>query len=145
MNDASIFVVVGTTFVFLQDWKLYPVHCDQFVEGEAEGHGGEYVDFDEGLAAGVVGAEGVGALPSGGEVGKEVVVEAGIVGFAPMVVGEGRGEGVGPEVGVVSSEAAKYQCPRLATVIVSATFGHLQDSSLELNALKPCPAWMTPY
>ena len=32
-----------------------------------------------------------------------------------------------------------------ATVIVSATFGHLQDSSLELNALKPCPAWMTPY
>ena len=32
-----------------------------------------------------------------------------------------------------------------ATVIVSATFGHLQDSSLELNTLKPCPIWITPY
>ena len=34
---------------------------------------------------------------------------------------------------------------KLATVIVSATFGHLQDSSLELNTLKPCPIWITPY
>jgi hypothetical protein len=33
----------------------------------------------------------------------------------------------------------------VATVIVSATFGHLQDSSLELNTLKPCPIWITPY
>jgi hypothetical protein len=33
----------------------------------------------------------------------------------------------------------------LAYVIVSATFGHLQDSSLELSALKPCPVWITPY
>jgi hypothetical protein len=32
-----------------------------------------------------------------------------------------------------------------AYVIVSATFGHLQDSSLELSALKPCPVWITPY
>jgi hypothetical protein len=32
-----------------------------------------------------------------------------------------------------------------ASVIVSATFGHLQDSSLELSALKPCPIWITPY
>jgi hypothetical protein len=33
----------------------------------------------------------------------------------------------------------------VASVIVSATYGHLQDSSFELNVLKPCPAWMTPY
>ncbi len=30
------------------------------------------------------------------------------------------------------------------SVIVWATFGHLQNSSLELNALKPCPIWITP-
>jgi internalin A len=33
----------------------------------------------------------------------------------------------------------------LASVIVSVSFGHSQNSSFELNALKPCPAWMTPY
>jgi hypothetical protein len=32
-----------------------------------------------------------------------------------------------------------------ASVIVSATFGHLQDSSLELSALKPCPILITSY
>ena len=31
-----------------------------------------------------------------------------------------------------------------ASVIVSATFGHLQDSSPELNTLKSCPIWITP-
>ena len=39
----------------------------------------------------------------------------------------------------------KYQLGGQAYVIVSATFGHLQDSSLELSALKPCPVWITPY
>ena len=46
------------------------------VEGQAEGHGGEDVDLDEGLAAGVVGAEGVLPSPFGGE-GGEVVRQAG--------------------------------------------------------------------
>ena len=32
-----------------------------------------------------------------------------------------------------------------ASVIVSVSFGHSRNSSFELNALKPCPAWMTPY
>lgn len=32
-----------------------------------------------------------------------------------------------------------------ASVIVSATFGHLQDSSFKPIALKPCPIWITPY
>jgi hypothetical protein len=33
----------------------------------------------------------------------------------------------------------------LASIIVSVSFGHARNSSFELNALKPCPAWMTPY
>jgi hypothetical protein len=33
----------------------------------------------------------------------------------------------------------------VASVIVSVSFGHSRNSSFELNALKPCPAWMTPY
>lgn len=106
-DDAPVFVVVGFAFVLLHDGELDAVDGDEFVEGEAEGHGGEDVNFDEGLAAGVVGAEGVGALPGGGEVGEEAVVEAGIVGFAPAVMGEGGVEGVGPEVGVVGGEAVE--------------------------------------
>ena len=47
----------------VQDGELDAVDGAQLVEGEAEGHGGEYVDFDEGLAAGVVGAEGDVAGP----------------------------------------------------------------------------------
>jgi hypothetical protein len=35
--------------------------------------------------------------------------------------------------------------PKVASVIVSVSFGHSRNSSFELNALKPCPAWMTPY
>ena len=31
------------------------------------------------------------------------------------------------------------------SIIVSVSFGHSRNSSFELNALKPCPAWMTPY
>ena len=54
-----------------------------------ECHCGEYVNFYEGLATGVVGTEGVVALPLGGEVAEEVAIEAGIVGFAPGVLLEG--------------------------------------------------------
>jgi hypothetical protein len=32
-----------------------------------------------------------------------------------------------------------------ASVIVSVSFSHSRNSSFELNTLKPCPAWMTPY
>ena len=70
-DDATIQVVVGVAFVLLHDGELDAVEGDEFFEGEAEGLGGEYVDFDEGLAAGVVGAEGAVALPGGGEVGEE--------------------------------------------------------------------------
>jgi D-alanyl-lipoteichoic acid acyltransferase DltB (MBOAT superfamily) len=38
-----------------------------------------------------------------------------------------------------------YTFQTLASVIVSVSFGHSRNSSFELNALKPCPAWMTPY
>jgi hypothetical protein len=34
---------------------------------------------------------------------------------------------------------------RAASVIVSVSFSHSRNSSFELNTLKPCPAWMTPY
>lgn len=88
-DDASVFVVVGFPFVLLHDGELDAVDGDEFVEGESESHCSEYVNFDEGLATGVVGAEGAVALPLGGEVVEEVVIEARIVGFAPGVLLEG--------------------------------------------------------
>lgn len=103
-DDAACLVVEGFFFVLAHDGELHAVDGDEFVEGEAEGHGGEDVDFDEGLAAGVVGAEGAGALPVGGEGGEEGVGEAG-VGFGEGVGGEGGEEGLLPEVGVVGGEA----------------------------------------
>ena len=106
-DDASVFVIVGFPFVLLHDGELDAVEGDQFVEGEAQGQGGEHVDFDEGLAAGVVGAQGAGALPGGGEVGEEAVVEAGIVGFAPAVADEGGVKALGPEVGVGGGKAVE--------------------------------------
>jgi hypothetical protein len=105
-DDAPVFVVVGFAFVLLHDGELNAVDGDEFVEGEAEGHGGEDVDFDEGLAAGVVGAEGAVRCQVGVRWVKKLLVEAG-VGFAPGVVGEGGVEGVGPEVGVVGGEAVE--------------------------------------
>lgn len=103
-DDAACLVVEGFFFVLAHDGELDAVEGDEFGEGEAEGHGGEYVDFDEGLAAGVVGSEGTGALPVGGEGGEEGAGEAG-VGFGEGVGSEGGGEGFLPEVGVVGGEA----------------------------------------
>ena len=75
-DDAAVGVVPGVGFVLAHDGELDAVDGQELVEGEAEGHGGEDVDLDEGLAAGVVGAEGVLPSPFGGE-GGEVVRQAG--------------------------------------------------------------------
>ena len=77
-DDAAVGVVLGVGFVLAHDGELDAVDGQELVEGQAEGHGGEDVDLDEGLAAGVVGAEGVLPSPFGGE-GGEVVRQAGIL------------------------------------------------------------------
>ena len=87
-DDAAVGVVPGVGFVLAHDGELDAVDGQELVEGQAEGHGGEDVDLDEGLAAGVVGAEGVLPSPFGGE-GGEVVRQAGIL----------PGPGVGAECG----------------------------------------------
>jgi hypothetical protein len=56
------------------------------------------------------------------------------------------------EAAILSLPSSEFERLRLwlfdldyeASVIVSATFGHLQDSSPELNILKSCPIWITP-
>ena len=53
-DDAAVGVVPGVGFVLAEDGELDAVNGEEFVEGETERHGGEYVDLDEGLAAGVV-------------------------------------------------------------------------------------------
>ena len=45
-DDAAGGVVVGVGFVLAHDGELDSVEGEEFVEGEAEGDGGEYVDFD---------------------------------------------------------------------------------------------------
>src|SRR5690554_4788089 len=76
-DDAAGLVVVGFGFVLAHDGELDSVDGEQFFQREAEGLGDEDVDFYQGLAAGVVGAQGVVALPLGGEVGEEVLRQRG--------------------------------------------------------------------
>ena len=70
-DDAAGLVVPGVGFVLAHDRELDAVEGEQFFQREAEGLGDEDVDFYQSLAAGVVGAQGVVALPLGGEVGEE--------------------------------------------------------------------------
>src|SRR5690554_533589 len=76
-DDAAGLVVVGFGFVLAHDGELDSVDGEQFFQREAKGLGDEDVDFYQGLAAGVVGAQGVVALPLGGEVGEEVLRQRG--------------------------------------------------------------------
>ena len=89
-DDAAVGVVLAVGLVLAQDRELDAVDGQELVEGQAEGDGGEDVDLDEGLPAGVVGAEGVFPPPFGSE-GGEVVGQSGIV--AGPGVGAERGEG----------------------------------------------------
>jgi len=50
-NDAARRVVPGVGLVRTEDGELDAVDSEEFVEGEAEGHGGEDVNLDEGLTA----------------------------------------------------------------------------------------------
>ena len=101
-DDAASLVVEGFRFVLAHDGELHAVDGEQFFQGEAQGLGDEDVDFYQGLAAGVVGAQGVVALPLGGEVGEEVLRQGGD-GFAggPVLLAEIVLPVGLPEVGVV--------------------------------------------
>jgi len=56
------------------------------------------------MRPGIVGAQGAVALPGGREAGEEVLWQARVVGLAPALLGEGGGEDLGPEGGVVGGE-----------------------------------------
>ena len=88
-HDAAIPVVPGVAFVLLHHRELHAIDGDQFIEGEAEGLGHQHIDLHQGLAAGVVGAQGAIALPGGGEVGEEILGEAGIIVLGPTLMAEG--------------------------------------------------------
>ena len=49
------------------------------------------------------------ALPFGGELGEEVLRQAGVVGLAPALFGEAGSEYFVPERGVVGSEAVQSE------------------------------------
>ena len=77
-DDAAVGVVPNVGFVLAHDGELDAVDREELGEGQAEGRGGEDIDLDESLAAGVVGAEGALPSPFGGE-GGEVLRQAGIL------------------------------------------------------------------
>ena len=86
--------------------ELHAVDGDQFFEGELEGACHQHIDLHQGLAAGVIGAQCAIALPGGGEVGEELVGEAGIL-FGPALLAEGFIPAFAPEIGVVGGEAVE--------------------------------------
>ena len=94
-DDAAVGIVPSVGFVLAHDGELDAVDGEELVEGQTEGHGGEDVDLDEGLTAGVVGTESVLPPPFRGK-GGEVVRQAGVL-LGPGVGAEG-GEG-GPGFG----------------------------------------------
>ncbi len=103
-DDAAVLVVPGVGFVLAHDRELDAVDGFQFFQGEAQGHGREDIYFHQGLTAGVVGAQGVVAIPGQGEAGEKGVGEAGIV-FGPMVSYKFRLPAFLPKFGVVGCEA----------------------------------------
>ena len=102
-DDAAGLVVPGVGFVLAHDRELDAVDGEQFFKGQTEGLGDEDVDFYQGLAAGVVAAQGVVALPFGGEVGEEVLGQRGngFAGGPPLLAEAVLPVGL-PEVGVVA-------------------------------------------
>ena len=92
-DDAAVGIVPSVGFVLAHDGELDAVDGEELVEGQAEGHGGEDVDLDEGLATGVVGAESILPSPFGGE-GGEVVRQAGVL-SGPGIGAEGVEGGSG--------------------------------------------------
>ena len=70
-DDAAIGVIPGIGLVLAHDGELDAVDGEEFVQRKVEGLGGEDVDLDQGLAAGVVGTEGNVAVPDWRKVGEE--------------------------------------------------------------------------
>jgi len=103
-------VVPGVAFVLLHHRELHAVDGDQFIKAELEGLGHQHIDLHQGLAAGVIGAQGAIALPGGGVVAEEAVGQAGIV-FGPALLLEGVVPEFAPEIGVVGGEAVEAQYP----------------------------------
>lgn len=109
-DNAAVLVVPGVGFVLAHDGELYTVDGEQLIQGEAEGLGDEDVDFQQGLAAGVVAAQGVVALPVGGQLTEEVLGQrlgAGVVAIgwqAPLLLLEGGVPATLPELAVVGGE-----------------------------------------
>ena len=107
-DDAAGLVVDRFGFVLAHDRELHPVDGEQLFQGETQGLGDQDVDFYQSLAAGVVGAQGVVALPLGGEVGEEVLRQGGD-GFAggPVLLTEAVLPIGFPEVGIMYIQAIK--------------------------------------
>ena len=71
-DDAAGLIEEGFGFVLAHDGELHAIDGEQFFQREAEGLGDQDVDFQQGLAAGVVRAQSAVAVPLWGEVGEEV-------------------------------------------------------------------------
>ena len=119
-DGAAVGVVPGISLVLAQDGELDAVDCEELVEGQVEGLGGEDVDLDQGLAPGKVGAERDVAVPCRGQPGEEGRREAG-VGTCPgvglervdmlsrRVMGEGGSAELLPQFRVVDCQAGQAQ------------------------------------
>ena len=71
-DDAAVGVVPSVGLVLAHEGELDAVDGQELVEDQAEDHGGEDIDFDQGTAASVLGTEGVLPPPFGGGGGEAV-------------------------------------------------------------------------
>jgi len=126
-DDAAFLIVPGIGLVLAHDRELDAVDGFQFFQGKPQGHGGEDIDFHQGLAAGIVGAQGTVAVPGGGEVLEKGVGQAGVV-LGPAVVSEIILPAFLPEFGVVGCEAGESESPHL-----KSRSGRLEGACLLLN------------
>src|SRR5690554_3139376 len=91
-DDAAVLVVPGVGLVLAHHRELHAVDGEQFFQGETEGLGNEDVDFHQGLAAGVVAAQGAMTLPLGGQFGEEVPGQGAVgdmIAGRPLLLAEG--------------------------------------------------------
>ena len=111
-DDAAVLVIPGVGFVLAHHRELHAVDGEQLFQGEAQGLGDEDVDLHQRLAASVVAAQGVMALPLGGEVGEEVPRQGAVgnvIGGSPLLLTESLLPVGLPKVCVMTSHAAKCQ------------------------------------
>jgi hypothetical protein len=106
-HDAASDVVPSIPLIALHDRKLHAVDQQQFLQRQAERLRHQDVDFDQCHAASEVASQGATAGPGAGEILPEVLRQAGVVGLAPLLVGEGEVVDFFPEDGVVGGEAVE--------------------------------------